>query len=108
MYQPGKVMFVGGADPPVNTCEIIDLNQATPAWRATGSMARPRRQHNTTLLPDGKVLATGGSSEFGIDTETGKNLFAEIWNPATDLWTLLAPAQVYRGYHSSADRKSVV
>ena len=102
MYEPGKVMFVGGADPPVNTCEIIDLNQPVPTWQPTGSMARPRRQHTATLLPDGKVLVTGGSSEFGIDTETGKNLFAEIWDPATGLWTLLAPAQVYRGYHSSA------
>lgn len=102
MYEPGKVMFVGGADPPVNTCELINLNQANPAWQATGSMARPRRQHNTTLLPDGQVLATGGSSDFGIDTESGKNLFAEIWDPATGLWTVLAPEQVYRGYHSTA------
>ena len=102
MYEPGKVIFVGGADPPVNTCEIINLNQSRPAWQVTGSMARPRRQHNTTLLPDGKVLATGGSSEFGIDTEAGKNLFAELWDPATGQWTLLAPEQVYRGYHSSA------
>ena len=118
MYQPGKVIFIGGADPPVNTCEIIDLGSGgdsflntretrngrstPPVWQATGSMARPRRQHNTTLLPDGKVLATGGSSEFGIDTESGKNLFAELWDPATGQWTLLAPEQVYRGYHSSA------
>jgi hypothetical protein len=65
-------------------------------------MARPRRQHNTTILPDGTVLATGGSSYAGIDTESGKNLYAELWDPATGRWRLLAPQQVYRGYHSSA------
>lgn len=102
MYEPGKVIFVGGADGPVNTCETINLNEPNPAWRFTGSMVRPRRQHNVTLLPDGKVLATGGSSSYGIDTESGKNLFAEIWDPATGRWTLLAPQQVYRGYHSAA------
>ncbi|GDY22270.1 hypothetical protein LBMAG56_36170 [Verrucomicrobiota bacterium] len=102
MYEPGKVVYIGGGDPPVNSCEIIDLNQPSPTWQYTGSMARPRRQHNTTLLPDGKVLATGGSSAYGIDTESGKNLFAEIWDPATGKWTVLAPQQVYRGYHSSA------
>ena len=102
MYEPGKVMYVGGGDPPVNSCEIIDLNQPSPTWRFTSSMAKPRRQHNTTLLPDGKVLATGGSSAYGIDTESGRNLFAEIWDPATGKWTVLAPQRVYRGYHSSA------
>ena len=102
MYEPGKVIFVGGADGPVNTCEVINLNDAVPAWRVTGSMARPRRQHNITILPDGRVLATGGSSASGIDTESGKNLFAEVWDPATGRWTLLAPQLVYRGYHSGA------
>ena len=102
MYEPGKVIFVGGADAPVNTCEIINLNDAVPAWRATGSMIRARRQHNLTLLPDGKVLATGGSSGFGLDNAAGRNLFAEVWDPATGRWSRLAPQQVYRGYHSSA------
>ena len=102
MYEPGKVMYVGGGDPPVNSCEIIDLNQPSPTWQYTGSMARARRHHNTTLLPDGKVLATGGSSAYGIDTESGRNLFAEIWDPVTGKWTVLAPQRVYRGYHSSA------
>ena len=102
MYEPGKVIFVGGADAPVNSCEIINLNDANPTWRATSSMARPRRQHNITILPDGKILATGGSSAYGVDTESGKNLHAEVWDPTTGRWTRLAPQRVYRGYHSAA------
>ncbi|HZU31105.1 MAG TPA: kelch domain-containing protein, partial [Candidatus Angelobacter sp.] len=38
MYDSGKVLVIGGADPPTATAEIIDLNAATPAWKSTGSM----------------------------------------------------------------------
>ena len=61
MYAPGKILVMGGGDPPTNTAEVIDLNQSSPAWRAVGSMAFARRQLNATLLPDGTVLVTGGT-----------------------------------------------
>ena len=65
MYAPGKILYVGGGDPPTNTAEIIDLNQPNPAWTYTGSMAFARRQMNATLLPTGDVLVTGGTSGGG-------------------------------------------
>jgi hypothetical protein len=37
MYQPGKVLYAGGGDPPTATAEVIDLNRATPRWRLVGS-----------------------------------------------------------------------
>ena len=64
-YDNGKVLVMGGGDPPTNTAEVIDLNAATPAWHSIPSMAFARRQHNATLLPDGKVLVTGGTSGPG-------------------------------------------
>ena len=72
MYDDGKVLIMGGSPCgfydtncttyPTATAEIIDLNSPTPAWNYTGSMVTGgRKLHNATLLPDGKVLVTGGS-----------------------------------------------
>src|SRR3954447_4872773 len=38
MYESGKVIAIGGSDPPTATVEKIDLNSATPAWSSTDSM----------------------------------------------------------------------
>ena len=102
MYEAGKVLWTGGGDPPTETCEIIDLNDSTPSWEVTGSMAQPRRQNNVTLLPDGKVLVTGGSSAPGFNDASGAVYTTEMWDPNTGQWTTMASYQVYRGYHSTA------
>ena len=102
MYDAGKIMDVGGADPPTATAEVIDLNAATPAWKFTGSMHFPRRQHNAVILPDGKVFIVGGSSASGFDTSTSPVLPTEMWDPATGQFTVMASIAVYRGYHSTA------
>ncbi|MGZ4878149.1 MAG: carboxypeptidase regulatory-like domain-containing protein [Candidatus Angelobacter sp.] len=102
MYDAGKVLDVGGADPPTATAEVIDLNAATPAWKYSGSMHFPRRQHNAVVLPDGKVFIVGGSSAGGFDTSTSPVLPTEMWDPATGQFTVMASIAVYRGYHSTA------
>lgn len=102
LYADGKIIFVGGGDPPTATCEVIDLNAPTPTWTATDSMATPRRQNNVTLLPDGQLLVTGGSSAAGFNEPSGAVHIAEIWNPATGLWSTMASCTRYRGYHSTA------
>lgn len=101
MYDIGKVLYVGGGDPPTATAEIIDLNQPSPAWQLTGSMSGPRRQNNVTCLPDGTVLCTGGSAAAGFNTDDGSKT-AQLWNPATGTWTTMALEAEYRGYHSTA------
>ena len=106
MYAPGKVLVMGGGDPPTNTAKVIDLNQPTPSWRAVGSMAFARRQINATLLPDGKVLVTGGTSSPGFNNPTGAVHAAEVWDPdpTKENWTTLASssAGIPRVYHSTA------
>lgn len=101
MYDDGKVLVVGGGDPPTNTAEVIDLNAATPAWRYVGSMSNARRQFDATLLPDGKVLVTGGSSGSGFDNSSAPVYAAEMWDPATEQWTTMASNTIYHGYHSN-------
>lgn len=102
MYDVGKVLEVGGGNPPAATAEVIDLTAATPAWKATGSMHFARRQHNAVILPDGKVFISGGSSAGGFDTSTSPVLPTEMWDPTTGHFTVMASIAVYRGYHSTA------
>jgi hypothetical protein len=65
-------------------------------------MAFPRRHMNATVLPDGQVLATGGTRGGGfVNIDPGLAVKeAEVWNPTTGQWTTLAANQVMRVYHS--------
>jgi galactose oxidase-like protein/glyoxal oxidase-like protein/fibronectin type III domain protein len=101
MYAPGKILYVGGGDPPTSTAEIIDLNVPSPTWTYTGSMAFARRQMNATLLPTGDVLVTGGTGGSGFNNPIGAVHAAELWSPATGTWTTLASGAVTRIYHST-------
>ena len=100
MYQPGKILYAGGGRT-TNTAEIIDLNQAKPVWRWTGSMAYARRHLNATILPDGTVLVTGGTSGTGFSDEPLAVHAAELWDPNTGVWKTLASNAVNRVYHST-------
>jgi galactose oxidase len=102
MYEPGKILYAGGGDPPTNTAEIIDLNQSNPAWQYTGAMVYARRQMNATLLPTGDVLVTGGTSGGGFSNYSGAQRTVELWHPATGTWTTVASSAVYRLYHGAA------
>lgn len=106
MYEPGKILYAGGGGrnmnagiPPTNSAEIIDLNQSTPQWTLTGSMAYGRRHMNLTILADGKILATGGTSSPGFSNRTLGRKEAELWDPATGSWKLMAAESVIRVYH---------
>jgi len=102
MYEPGKILYAGGGDPPTPSAEIIDLNQPSPTWTFTGGMAFARRQMNATLLPTGDVLVTGGTSGAGFNNAEGAVRTAELWHPATGTWTTLASSAVVRTYHGTA------
>ena len=114
MYEPGKILYAGGgghtgwptpdqrSSQPTATAEIIDLNQASPAWQNTEPMSVPRRHLNSTILPDGQVLVTGGTRGAGfVNIDEGlATREAEVWNPATGEWTTLASNSRMRIYHS--------
>ena len=109
MYDVGKVLYVGGGNDhatglPTNAAELIDLNAAEPAWRATGAMHVARRQHNATILADGTVLVTGGTRHEGFNNlDPGQPVHtAELWDPVTGVWTELAAEDVDRCYHATA------
>jgi uncharacterized repeat protein (TIGR02543 family) len=102
-----KVLYAGGGgracpNVPERSAEMIDLAAPSPAWALTGPMALARRQVNLTILPDGTVLATGGTSTCGPSDEAGAVFAAELWDPGTGQWRTLASASVVRVYHSTA------
>lgn len=102
MYEEGKIMIAGGGVPPTDSVEVLDLNDPDPQWRAVEPMSIPRRQHNTVLLPDGKVLVIGGSSGAAFDDKTQPVYHSEVWDPETETWTEWAAIGIYRGYHSTS------
>jgi alpha-amylase len=105
LYDVGKVLFIGGGQPPTNIAETIDLTAPNPQWVPTTSpMHFARRQHNATLLPDGTVLVTGGTagSDFNDLTNNLPVREAELWDPATGIWTIVAAERRDRCYHSTA------
>jgi hypothetical protein len=102
MYAPGKILYAGGGDPPTSSAEVINLNQASPAWRSVPGMRFARRQMNATILADGQVLVTNGTSGPGFNDVTRAIREAELWNPATESWTTMAPEVVGRTYHSAS------
>ncbi len=107
MYAPGKILYAGGGDStfaPTAAAEMIDLTKASPAWTTAGSMKFPRRQLNATLLADGSVLVTGGTSGAGFNNQAGAVRDAELWKPGTGTgtWTTMARETQTRTYHSTA------
>ena len=102
MYAPGKILYVGGGDPPTSSAEVIDLNQGSPSWRSVAGMAFARRQLNATILADGQILVTHGTSGAGFNNVAGAVRAAELWNPATESWSTMAEESRPRMYHSTA------
>ena len=104
MYDVGKIAYMGGGYSPTANISVLDLNEPNPQWRfAAEPMAAPRRQNNATILADGSVLITGGTSTTDWNNPGGRVRIPEIWDPATEEVTQVAQASdIFRGYHSTA------
>src|SRR6266567_3799405 len=98
-YKP-VVMIMGGGNPSTATTEFIDLSAAAPTWTYGPAMSQPRIEMNATILPNGKVLALGGSLN---DEDTGTASFnTDIYDPATKTFSTGAANQFPRLYHSNS------
>jgi len=111
MYEPGKILKTGGApsytnaDATANTY-LIDITAALTnpkgavTVRKLAPMANSRAYANGVLLPGGQVLVIGGQSRAVQFKDTTSILKPELWNPATERFTELAPLDTPRNYHS--------
>src|SRR6185503_16030641 len=83
-YRP-RVMIMGGGSPATATTEIIDLSAPTPQWQFGPAMSQPRIEMNATILPNGKVLAMGGS--LNDEDAATASLNADLYDPATNTFS---------------------
>ena len=98
-YKP-VVMIMGGGNPSTATTEQIDLSAATPKWVNGLSMSQPRIEMNATILPNGKIIALGGSLN---DEDTGTaSLNADLYDPATNTFSSAGQNAFARLYHSNS------
>jgi len=96
MFLPGKILSVRDAGAAVE----VDLNGASPVVTPTAPLSADRQFGNATILADGKVWVSGGSTT-GNDL-AGALYATETWDPATGHWTATARAAKARLYHSTA------
>ena len=98
-YDP-KIIIMGGNSPATNTTEIIDLGASDPAWVYGPNMSEARIEMNAVILPNGQILAVGGSVN-DEDTST-LSLNADLYNPATNTFSSAGANASERLYHSVA------
>lgn len=97
----GKVLLAGGFDgrtPPgvyLSSAEVYD--PVTGQFSMTGSMATVRMTFESILLPNGKVLVTGGFDAVG-----GSLPVAELYDPAIGTWSPTTIAPIPRVLHQLA------
>ncbi len=102
----GRVLMTGGVLVPdlanaANAAMIqaADVyNPATNTWAAY-PMSQARSLHSATRLPDGRVLVCGGSQ--GLLSAPTTTDTVELFDPASNSWTTLAPLSTPRTAHAA-------
>ncbi len=101
MYQPGKILYTGGAVNNGKGAAIIDVTSGIPQVSRTQDLAEPRRAWSSmVLLADGKAMVVGGS--YITNDAVTASLGAETWDPSSEKWTQYSRYELARLYHSTA------
>ncbi|KAH6616458.1 kelch domain-containing protein [Boeremia exigua] len=107
MYDVGKILSAGGSQDytdsaATKSAHLISITDpGVPATvEKVQDMAWARGFANGVVLPDGKVIVTGGQLRSQVFTDVDSVLVPEMFDPSTKSWTQLAPAAVPRNYHS--------
>jgi len=95
----GRVLLVGGGQESSTRTNAELYTPSLGEWRAAGVLHKSRYHHTATALPGGQVLVVGGmSDEYGGETLAS----AELYDPATDTWSLTGPLGTPRGHHTAS------
>jgi hypothetical protein len=94
------VMIFGGGNPATSTTETLDISASPLQWKPGPSMSQPRIEMNATILPNGKVLATGGS--INDEDVATASLNADLYDPGTNTFSSAGANRYARLYHSNS------
>ena len=105
------VMVAGGfnynppvVNAPVAVNEYIDGFNPLLGWKAYPRFQTARHNHNTVMLPDGKMLTVGGNrGVYGYEEpELSSELYSKPVGDPTGTWNTVAPHTIQAAYHSTA------
>jgi hypothetical protein len=98
MLQDGRILAVGGSTPTeiLSSCEIYD--PTLDLWSEVASLNVPRSDARAILLDDGRVLVIGGDQGPNAEDRLAS---CEIYDPASDQWTLTDSMEFPRTAHSA-------
>ena len=105
----GKILTVGGSPSYQNSqatsnAHIITLSTPgqAPSVQTIGNMNYARAFANGVVLPDGTVFIVGGQSYAVPFSDDTSQFTPELFNPATNSFSQMAPISIPRNYHSTA------
>ena len=93
-----RVLIAGGGNDSavLGTAQLYDVASGT--WSLTGNLTTPRLRHTATLLPNGKILVTGGYTAHTGGTYLAT---AELYDPANGAWTATGSMSTPRSSHTA-------
>ncbi|CAF1572428.1 unnamed protein product, partial [Adineta steineri] len=98
LLNDGTVLIVGGGTGGATAYSTAEIYNATSRkFTAVGSMQYRRGAFTLTLLPSGKVLATGGADW----TSSTYPLVCELYDPLTRTWSNTTILNYGRNYHQT-------
>jgi len=109
LLQNGKILVAGGSDDGDLTSTLASAelyDPVTGTWSFTGNLNASRIFHSVTVLPDGRVLVTGGYTDNWVPANGGFAASptslnsAELYDPATGRWSVTANLNTTRNFHT--------
>lgn len=95
----GQAIVAGGYGLPINTAigsvEIYGHSSGTGNWTETTPLITPRGDHTSVVLPDGRVLITGGADVNGNNLAS-----SEFFDPTKLTWASACDLNVARYYNT--------
>ena len=83
------------------TVEVVEFTDANPRWRTVGNILQPLSTTKAVLLPDGKVLITGGNNSIAGGCFCDPLATAELYDPTTGTFTPAGEMTKVRSAHTA-------